>query len=285
MLSLIEVFRMYVSPMLLHKSEHAFNDENYITELKLDGIRLILSKFNNKIRLYTRHKNEVTSKFSELLNIDIPNGTIIDGEIIVTGHDGKPDFDAMMEKFHSNKSSHKIQYCVFDVIYYKGDKVTHLPLIERKNLLESFLPQSQEVILVKWLYGNGEAYFELVKQQDLEGIVLKKANAKYQIRKRSYDWLKVINYKYVDAYITGLRKDEFGLLLGIDNGKSIETAGMMEFMPKEAKVKFYKIYRDLIVSENEKFIYLDPQMKCRIKFRNYTKGGKLRIPSFVEYIS
>ncbi|MED4229576.1 hypothetical protein [Neobacillus cucumis] len=63
-----------------------------------------------------------------------------------------------MERFQSKKSSYRIQYCVFDVIYYNGDKVTNLPLIERKELLESFLVPTPEVVLVQWMYGNGEAY-------------------------------------------------------------------------------------------------------------------------------
>lgn len=276
---------MFISPMLLHKSDHPFDDEEYITELKLDGIRLILSKFDNKVRLYTRHKNEVTSKFPELLDIDIPNGTVLDGELIVPGENGKPDFEAMMEKFQSNKSPHFIQYVVFDVIYYKGDKITNLSLIERKALLTSFLPQSEHVVLVQWLQGKGEAYFNLVKQQGLEGIVLKRANSHYQINKRSHDWLKVINYQYTDAYITGFRKDEFGLLLGVEDEGKLKAAGLMEFVPQKEKFRFYKQYQDLIVDENETFIFLNPQIKCRVKFRNYTKEGKLRIPSFVEYIS
>ncbi|MBT2639435.1 hypothetical protein [Bacillus sp. ISL-39] len=41
-------------------------------------------------------------------------------------------------------------------------------------------------------YGRGTDYFNLIKEQGLEGIVLKKADAKYQINKRSNDWLKVI---------------------------------------------------------------------------------------------
>ena len=44
-------------------------------------------------------------------------------------------------------------------------------------------------------------------------------------------------------------------------------------------------YRDYIMEENKKFIFLDPKIKCRVKFRNYTKAGLLRIPSLVEYIS
>jgi DNA ligase-1 len=275
---------LFISPMLLHKASHPFDDDEYITELKLDGIRLILSKFNNTIKLYTRHNNEVTSKFPELLNLDIPDGTVLDGEIIVTDPQGKPDFEAMMERFVSRKSEHQIQFCVFDIIYFEGKKVT-LPLVERKELLDSILEQSETVIKVQWSYGNGEAYFDLVKQQGLEGVVLKRAASKYQINKRSKDWLKVINYQYADAIITGFRKDEFGLLLGIEKGNRIKPAGIMEFMTPDARKQFYQQYQDLILEENKKFVFLEPKLKCRVKFRNYTKAGLLRIPSFVEYIS
>ncbi|WP_285856633.1 ATP-dependent DNA ligase [Peribacillus frigoritolerans] len=228
--------------------------------------------------------NEVTTKFPELLQLDIPNGIILDGEIIVTDQQGKPDFEAMMQRFSSKKSEQAIQYCVFDVIYHNGQKVTHLPLHERKELLEEIVEDTNLICKVKWMYGNGPAYFELVKQQGLEGIVQKKANSKYQIGKRSHDWLKVINYQYADAVITGLRKDEFGLLLGIEENNRIKPAGIMEFVTPAARKQFYSQYQNLIVDENKKFIYLEPKIKCKVKFRNYTKAGLLRIPSFVEYI-
>ncbi|MFE5430258.1 hypothetical protein [Peribacillus simplex] len=276
---------MFISPMLLHKTEQPFEDDDFITELKLDGIRLMLSKFDNQIKLYTRHNNDVTKKFHELLKLDIPNGTILDGEIIVTDRQGKPDFEAMMERFQSKNSVHAIQYCVFDVIYHNGEKVTHLPLHERKELLDKIVEDTDLICKVRWMYGNSPAYFDLVKQQRLEGIVQKKANSQYQINKRSHDWLKVINYQYTDAVITGLRKDEFGLLLGIEENNRIKPAGIMEFVTPAARKQFYKQYQDLVVDENNNFIYLDPKIKCRVKFRNYTKKGLLRIPSFVEYIS
>ncbi|MDR7079891.1 DNA ligase-1 [Neobacillus niacini] len=276
---------MFVSPMLLHKIDEPLDGADFITELKLDGVRLMLSKFDNKIKIYTRHNNEVTSKFPELCKLDIPDGTLLDGEVVVTDQQGKPDFEAMMERFMSSKSIHKIQYCVFDILYHEGRKVTHLPLVERKELLDILIEQSEHITKVQWMYGNGEAYFNLVKEHSLEGIVLKRADSSYQINKRSRDWLKVINSQYADAYIIGAKKDEFGLLLGIEEGEKIRPAGVMEFMNLEAKKIFYKSHQDLITGENKKFIFLDPKMKCRIKFRNYTKDDKLRIPSFVEYIS
>lgn len=68
---------MFISPMLLHKSNYPFDDDSYITELKLDGIRLLFTKFNNQVKLYTRHNNEVTTKFPELHTLNVPDGTIL----------------------------------------------------------------------------------------------------------------------------------------------------------------------------------------------------------------
>ena len=44
-------------------------------------------------------------------------------------------------------------------------------------------------------------------------------------------------------------------------------------------------YRYYIMEENKKFIFLDPKILCRVKFRNYQKRDYLTIPTFVEYIS
>lgn len=273
---------MFISPMLLHKSNHPFDDDDdsYITELKLDGLRIIWTKFNDQVRIYTRHNNECTSIYPELTTIDLPNGTVLDGEIVVSDVNGKPDFEAAMERFMSKKSSHVVEYCVFDIIQYKGEKVTYLPLLERKELLEKIIPSDHpNITAVKWTKGNGCAYFNLVQQNGLEGIVLKKIeNSPYEIGKRSHLWLKVINYQYEDCYITGLRKDEFGLLLSFLDGK---VAGLMEFMPPNDRKKLYSMIK--INSETDKFRFIEP-IKCRIKYRNLTRNGKLRIPSFVEWI-
>ncbi|WP_286163904.1 hypothetical protein [Bacillus sp. AFS088145] len=69
--------------MLLHKSDKPFNSEDYITELKLDGIRLIYSVDDSgKVRLYSRHNNEITSKFPEPHNLDLSPGTLLEGEFM-----------------------------------------------------------------------------------------------------------------------------------------------------------------------------------------------------------
>lgn len=272
---------MFVSPMLLHKAEQPFDDDSHITELKLDGIRTIWTKFENKVRIYTRHNNEITSKFPELVNLPLPNGTVLDGEMIVTDEQGKPDFESVMERFMSKKSEHNISFSVFDVMYFNGDKVTGLPLLSRKEILGDLITEDTPLLnKVQWVEGNGTQYFDLVKQLDLEGTVQKRANSTYQINKRSNDWLKVINYKHEIVYIAGLRKDKFGLLLNFEDGN---YAGVMEFMTAKNRKEFYVQYKDFIIEENNKFVYLHPQLKVKVKYRNLTKRGLLRIPSFVEW--
>lgn len=282
---------MFVSPMLLHKftppfSEIPWEEDNYITELKLDGFRLILSKFDGLITLYTRHKNDVSGKFPELLSLDIPDGTVLDGEVVVTDSFGRPDFEQTMSRFHAGKNGkQRVQYCIFDIIYYNGQKVASKPLIERKEILESLIVPNDNIALVQWTYGHGEEYFNLIKENGLEGIVMKRANSSYQIKKRSHDWLKVINYQYAEAFVTGYRKGEFGLLLGIEDKGKIRSAGMMEFMTPAARKQFYQMKNDFIIDENNEFVFLDPKIRLKVKFRNFTSDGKLRIPSFVEYVS
>jgi DNA ligase 1 len=269
---------MFVSPMLLHKVEQPFNDESYLSELKLDGIRLLWTKFNDQIRLYTRHNNDVTSKFPELHNLNMPNGTILDGEIIVPDSENKPNFEFMMERFSSNYNRHFIQYCVFDIIQYKGKRVTSLPLVNRKELLADVLEPTENIVLTQFVEGYGVEYFDLVKKQELEGIVLKRKDSIYQINKRSYDWLKVINYQYADLLISGIRKDKFGAVLSFEDGN---YAGVMEFMPPSEKKKLYNIMKK--VDETDKYIKIAP-VRCQVKYRNLTKAGLLRIPLLASAI-
>ncbi|AND39636.1 RNA ligase family protein [Cytobacillus oceanisediminis] len=271
---------MFISPMLLQKSEEPFDNSDYITELKLDGIRLIYSVDTaGKVRLYSRHNNEITAKFPELHSLDLPPGTVLDGELIVTDSAGKPDFEAMMSRFQSSKSTAPVSFVVFDVLQREGERVTGMSLLERKELLADLVPTDSGLLSkVQFVEGHGAAYYNAVQAQGLEGIVLKRKDSRYQVGKRSDAWLKVINYQYADVYVTGYRTKEFGWLLA-DDGKYL---GVMELgVPPHARAK---VYRAEVREETADFAYLADPVKCRVKFRNYTKAGLLRLPSFVEWV-
>lgn len=243
-----------------------------------------MSKFNDIVRLYTRHGNEVSSLFQEIYqDLELPDATIPDGELIVPGPDGTPIFEHMMERFHSKKSEYYVQYCVFDILYYKGQKVTHLPLMERKSLLMDLEFDEKRMVHVQWVEGNGIPYFNLVKERGLEGIVHKKQDSKYEINKRSDNWLKVINYSYLDVLITGMvKKDNSFLLSSINDGTNI---GVMEFVPYQERKYIHEKVRNIGVKETDKLIIFNEGIKCNVKFRNWTSNQILRIPSFHTWIS
>ena len=270
---------MFVSPMLLHKTEKPFTDDSYLTELKLDGIRLILHKGSNGIvRLYTRHNNEITARFPELKNIDIPSGTTLDGELIATNAEGKPDFEALMQRLMSNNNATPVSFVAFDMMHYKEKNITNLPLLERKALLDQTLAEDNSLVSkVRYVEGNGEAYYDLVEEQSLEGIVLKHINSKYQSGKRSHSWLKVINYQYTDAIVTGYRKSKFGWILEYPDGT---YAGVMELgVPPAVRQKFYQYP---IKKETKDYRYLATPQPIKVKYRNKTKTGLLRLPSIIQ---
>lgn len=279
---------MFISPMLLHYSKNnlPYNSHDHVAELKLDGFRFVVSNMD-KLNLYTRHNNNVTSKFPELItNCPLPNGTILDGELIVTDQHGKPDFEAMVTRFQSKKIKTKVTFCAFDIIRYRGIDVTSLPLLRRKELLEESFIDNDHYKKVKMVEGDTLEYFKLIQQHGLEGIVIKKKDSKYEIDKRSWSWQKVINWTYAEVYISGYRKKDFGWLtsIGCEDG-SKRPSGIIELgATPEHKKALSSVKQRLMYKEDKSFVYLEPLIKARVKTRNWTKNGMLRSPVFVEFI-
>jgi hypothetical protein len=66
----------------------------------MDGFRLILTTMDG-VKAYTRHGNEVSARFPELKQAFIPDGTVLDGEFIVTDNQGRPDFELVMKRLQA----------------------------------------------------------------------------------------------------------------------------------------------------------------------------------------
>jgi len=87
----------FISPMLLEQVDTPFSDGRCIYEPKIDGHRLELSRSNGKTRLFTRHNNDVTAKYPELIT-DGPD-MILDGELaVIDPVTGIPDFELTMSR-------------------------------------------------------------------------------------------------------------------------------------------------------------------------------------------
>jgi DNA ligase-1 len=86
----------------------------------------------------------------------------------------------------------------------------------------------------------------------------------------------MINYQYANVIVIGYRKDKFGWLLSYEDGR---YAGIMELgVPKDARKKIYQMDKK---DENDKFVFIE-SLSCYVKYRNITKTGLLRLPSYVS---
>lgn len=270
----------YISPMLLEQIDKPFSDGRYVFEPKIDGHRLELSRSNGKTRLFTRHNNDVTSKYPELVT-DGPD-IILDGELAVMDPDsGIPDFELTMSRFQSKKSRLPISYVVFDILQYDGVDLRELPLLERKSILDRAITDTPTISKIAYIDGRGEDLYDLIVKRNMEGVVAKRKDGRYHAGKRTDDFIKIINYSYADVQIAGWRKGDFGWLAHF-NGR---PAGVIELgVQPTHKQAFYGVAKPLITGEDRDFVYVQPLIKARVKFRNWTKNGMLRSPVFVEFI-
>lgn len=284
---------MFISPMLLETAPGPFSHSDFIYEPKVDGHRLIYSQQSGNVRLYTRHNNDCTRQYPELV-LPFDDDIILDGEVACTDPEtGLNDFEAVMSRFSTKQSSKITQlirilpvtFAIFDILQYKGQDLRKLPLIQRKAILQSLTLPSKSFGIVPNVDGAGEALFAQIEAMGMEGVVGKKKDSQYSSI-RSREWQKVINWSYADVYITGYKKAEFGWLVAVPNTSGqLRPAGIIEHGPSpKHKQAFRGVCKQLVTGQDKKYVYLEPRIQARVKMRNWTKSGLLRIPVFKEFI-
>ncbi|WP_433581617.1 ATP-dependent DNA ligase [Paenibacillus amylolyticus] len=284
---------MFISPMLLETAPGPFSHSEYIFEPKVDGHRLIYSQQSGNVRLYTRHNNDCTQQYPELL-LPFDSDIILDGEVACTDpKTGLNDFEGVMSRF-STKHASRVQqltktlpatFAIFDILQYKGHDLRKLPLMERKAILHSLVLPSDSFGIVPHIEGAGEALYEQIEAMGMEGVVGKRKDSQY-VSRRSREWQKIINWSYADVFITGYKKSEFGWLAAVpDPTGRMRPVGIIEHGPSpKHKQAFRGVCQQLVTGEDKNNVYLEPKIQARVKMRNWTKSGLLRIPVFDQFI-
>jgi len=115
---------------------------------------------------------------------------VIDGEAVVLGVDGFPDFNAL----HSRKQDDEVQLYAFDILALDGEDLRTLPLSLRKTNLARLLARRPDGIFVA-PFEQGEIGPDLFLPAcdlGLEGLVSKRRDRPYRAG-RTPDWIKVKN--------------------------------------------------------------------------------------------
>lgn len=285
-----------LKPMLATLVDEPFTDKDWQFELKLDGYRTLAYIKSGKADLRSRNNNSFNKKFEAIQEaLDQWNiNAVIDGEIVVLDEKGVPDFNGIQQ--WDKKKEGRLVFYVFDLLWLEGLNIMDEPLFVRREALKQLLPDGGVIRFSDHIDEAGKDFFELAKQNNLEGIIAKKKNAPYLPTTRTRTWLKIKAEQRHEAIICGYtrKKDSdrlfSSLLLGIyEKGNLIYlgqagtgySAAMQQELMRKMKPHItqscpFKKEPPL----SEKIMWLKPFLVCEVKYTELTKEGVMRHASF-----
>jgi len=238
-------------------------------EWKWDGIRSQLLRRGDKVALWSRGDELISGAFPELVQagLTLPNGTVIDGEIVAWDDQAhRPMPFAMLQRRLNRKNVESsfwpdvlVNLIAFDLLELGGRDLRALPLVSRRAMLEELLGSlssalirlSEPICLASW--PELEHRMAESRGRGVEGVLLKRRDTPYLVGRPTGPWWKLKVHPYtVDAVLiaaqpgTGRRA---GLLTDYTFG--VWDAGGTELVPI---AKAYSGLSDAEIAEMDRFV-------------------------------
>jgi DNA ligase-1 len=185
-------------------------------EDKYDGIRGQLHKEGQRVVLYSRDLNEVTSSFPEVVEAagSVPHDVLLDGELLAY-RDGvvRPFFELQHRLGRKVVSAQLLRevpvvFVAFDLLYLDGRTLLLEPLRERRRLLEDLnLPLPFMLAYLKRAASAEELdrLFGEARARNNEGLMVKNPDSVYSPGRRGLGWLKLKKaLATLDVVVTGV---------------------------------------------------------------------------------
>lgn len=287
----------FVRPMLAKKTSRAFDDPQWVFELKWDGYRAIASNLENWVQLYSRNGLSFNDRFRPVAQAleQITEKVILDGEVVVLSKDGRPQFQ-LLQNYQSDPQG-ELRYYIFDILHLNGHDTTGLPLTERKSLIPELIEGIPHLWYCDHVEGMGTAFFNKAAEAGMEGIIAKKADSVYTPGARTDKWLKIKTLERQEAIICGFtegrgsRKHFGSLILGIYRSGKLHYAGNCGGGFDEAALKEVRAQMDPLITNKRPFAekvnlkgrqptWLKPELVCEVVFSEWTREGHMRHPIF-----
>jgi ATP-dependent DNA ligase len=259
-----------------------------------------------KTTLYSRRRSVFNLKFHYIATAlqDLPDGTVIDGELVALGPDGRPDFN-LLQNFRSAES--RIMYYAFDVLVHEGRRLTELPLAERRAILSSVVEPGEHVALSQVSDRSAKEMLEFAKSHGLEGVVAKRSDSVYQPGQRTGLWSKYRINLGQEFVIGGYVPSHLGvdsLVVGFYRGKDLIYAARVRagLVPATRRQVFEKIKhlktpkcpfanlpeatagrwgQGLTAEKMKECVWVRPEVVARLDFLEWTGADHLRHTRFV----
>ena len=296
------------APMLATPWRSPFTDPGWLFEVKWDGVRAILTVEGGSVSVRSRRGNDITGGYPELSGFHPSRPCVLDGEIVAFDEAGRPSFGALQQRMNLSGGMRAIEaarttpvtYVVFDLLF-DGEDLTDRPIETRLERMAAIdLPTP--LIRSQVTENDGEALFAAVAEQGLEGIVAKQRGSPYRPGVRSRDWRKVPHLRIVRAVVGGFtageggRSGSFGsLLLGLWDGPRLRWIGSVGTGFDDAALRAIRSGLSEMTTRDNPFqpdpdipvgpIWVVPHLVARVEFKEWTRAGRLRAPSFKGFVA
>jgi len=275
-------------------TDERFSDPDWIYERKLDGIRCVAIKAEQRVRLLSRNDLSLNGRFPEVVDAleqDPATNIVLDGEVVA--FDGAQTSFARLQQRGERPTP--VFFYVFDLLHLAGRDTTALPLRERKALLRHAVRFDGPLRLTPHRNRDGEALFREACQKGWEGVIAKRADAPYT-HGRSRDWLKFKCSAEQELVIGGFTaprgsRTELGaLLLGYYEDGTLRYAGKVGTGFTQATLRDLAALLDPLRQERSPFAdevrersvsWVQPRLVAQVGFSEWTRDGRLRHPRFL----
>ncbi|HEY1931437.1 MAG TPA: DNA ligase D [Acetobacteraceae bacterium] len=180
------------SPQLCAIAEDPPNGQDWISEIKFDGYRLLAWLDNGKVRLVTRNGHDWTDRLpavaQAVAKLDVETA-LLDGEMVALDADGISSFPALQAALSAGKDN-ALCFYVFDLLHLNGWDLRSCRLLDRKAALQGIDDWRGMLRYSDHHLGDTAAMRREACRMKLEGIICKKSGAPYQAG-RGHGWLKV----------------------------------------------------------------------------------------------
>jgi len=292
-------FPTLVRPMQAESSEAPFSNSDYLFEVKWDGLRcLLFTDRDGKVRLQDRGLRDVTYRFPEFgaLGSQLPPGTVLDGALVVTDGEGRPDTAGLRRRLTgpAGEDQRTAAYLAFDLLYREGAPLLRKPLYQRKKQLQKVVTPGRHLYAPKHIEAEGVELYEACLEQGLVGMMAKHRQSLYVPGQRSPFWLEVKAVKSDPFVVVGWmgrsEEDYDALVVAFYEGGRLLPCGTVggAFEPA-VRAEVSRRIADLRASESplapppvmvSPVHWVRPELVVAVRYSEWSPDGTLRFPIF-----
>jgi bifunctional non-homologous end joining protein LigD len=288
---------------------------DWSVEMKWDGVRALAFIEAGRLRLMSRTGKDITATYPEVARLGHAVGhkqVLLDGEIVaLTG--GRPDFEALQPRMHVTSPAQAVRlaernpvtYLVFDVLQLDGRSLLTVPYRERRELLETLIPNGGGWQCPPAFGGEDlEAVRSASVANGLEGVVIKRLDSGYEPGARSGSWRKLKNVLGQEVVVAGWKPGQgnraglIGSLLigyyaaGADGRRGLQYCGHVGTGFSDAALRMLTSRLEPLRRPDSPFdgpvppeyarpaVWVQPRLVIEVLFDRWTRAGRMIAPAY-----